>query len=288
MCPNLANGVIAMQNRSTEFHQNHPPARAPANPDRSSRRTARMAQRSVAHPMSQPLFYQSIVPLNRDTHAQKRVRIHPGMFGFAANDHLIPAVIDEFAAACRHLPILFLPGGAAPTPVFLVGVRSGHNILVGSDGRWEGAYIPAFVRRYPFILGEVEGADPMVCLDESSELLSEADGEPLFQENKETGFLNDRIALLRDYFDAARRTEVASKTLQDMDLFTSVTLDFKQGDLSSTSIHGLLAVDEQKLLALPDERIARLHRERVLGPIYAHLLSLGSVEPLGERARARS
>jgi hypothetical protein len=238
--------------------------------------------------MSQPLFYKSIVPLNREAHAAKRIRTHPGMFAFAANDHLVPAVIDEFAAACRHLPILFMPGGPAPIPAFLVGVRSGQNILVGSDGRWEGAYIPAFVRRYPFILGEVEGADPVVCLDEASELLSEADGEPLFEESRETGFLNDRITLLRDYFDAAKRTEAASKILQEMDLFTTVTLDFKQGDVSSTSIHGLLAVDEQKLVQLPDDKIARLHRERMLAPIYAHLLSLGSIEPLGERARARS
>ena len=245
--------------------------------------------KAVPYPMSQqPLFYRSIVPLNREAHARKRIRTHPGMFGFAANNHLIPAVIDEFAAACRHLPVLFLPAGAAPTPVFLVGVRSGHNILVGADGRWEGAYIPAFVRRYPFILGEVEGSDPVVCLDEGSELVNEADGEPLFEDTKETGFLNDRIALLRNYVDAAKRTEAASRILQEMDLFTTITIDFKQGDVSSTSIHGLLAIDEQKLLQLADEQVARLHRERMLAPIYAHLLSLGSIEPLGERARARS
>lgn len=235
----------------------------------------------------QPLFYQRIVSLNRETHATKKVHTGSGIYEFAAGSHLVPAVIDEFAAACRHLPIVFLPGSGAPTPVFLVGVRSGQNALVDGQGRWRGRYVPAFLRRYPFILGEVEGADPIVCVDEASSLLGDAEGEPLFEAEGESAFLKERIALVSGYFEAAKRTEAACAILHKMDLFTSINIDFQNSD-GASSMHGLWAIDEARLSSLRDENVLELNRERLLAPIYAHLLSLGGVEALGEMAQPRN
>jgi hypothetical protein len=73
-----------------------------------------------------------------------------------------------------------------------------------------------------------------------------------------------------------------------MELLAPITIDFRQGDVGATTIHGLLAVDERKLLDLSDEQVLRLHRESLLSPIYAHLLSLGAIELLGSRAQAKS
>ena len=56
------------------------------------------------------------------------------------------------------------------------------------DGHWAtGMYIPAFVRRYPFILAEkpagAEGDDITVFLDEKYEGFGQVDGERLFKED---------------------------------------------------------------------------------------------------------
>ena len=40
-------------------------------------------------------------------------------------------------------------------PVAILGLRGAANQFVNSEGAWrEGKYIPAYVRRYPFILME--------------------------------------------------------------------------------------------------------------------------------------
>ncbi|KQQ26389.1 hypothetical protein ASF53_20855 [Methylobacterium sp. Leaf123] len=44
-----------------------------------------------------PLFYRAV---HRTWHLA-----HPQRFGFARGSHLVPAVVDEFGPACRHLPI---------------------------------------------------------------------------------------------------------------------------------------------------------------------------------------
>lgn len=77
-----------------------------------------------------------------------------------------PAVIDEFVVASRHLPIVFVPTASKPTPVFLLGAQPGENRHVDPAGAWTGGYVPAYVRRYPFIIGDNAGAEPLVCIDE--------------------------------------------------------------------------------------------------------------------------
>ena len=234
-----------------------------------------------------PLFYRSVVPLNRETHAALRMKSGRDAFGFARGSQLVPAVLDEFAAACRELPILFIASGGAPSPVFLVGVRPDENLMVDENGAWIGSYVPAFLRRHPFIKGDVEGGESIVCLDETADaLMGDHDGEPLFVNGGETPLLRERIDLLNGYADAAQRTGAFGRLLVELSLLKSVTVDFKKPDGGSNAVHGLLAVDEEKLGTLPDDDYLQLRKENLLGPIYAHLLSLGAIDVLGRRATA--
>lgn len=229
-----------------------------------------------------PLFYRSVVPLHRNTHAGLGLR-NPQRFGFARSSHLVPAVLDEFAAACRHLPILFLPETLGPTPVFLVGLVPGRCALITQDETWSGRYLPAYLRRYPFILGEDEGQPPLVCIDESAEVVMQAgaageDGErlPLFgPDGAETALLQERSRLVAEYAQSARRTAAFGRILQDLGLLRAVTVhgqDPATGEMHT--LHGALAVDEGALAALVDEVFLRLRREGWLSAIHAHLVSL--------------
>ena len=158
------------------------------------------------------LFYSDAIPLNREAHRHYRVPTDAQRFGFASGSHLVPAVIDEFTAAAPHLPIVFVPGAGAPAACFLVGLRSGRNALVSPEGNWRGDYAPAYLRRYPFVLGEVEGADPLVCIDAAFAPREAPEGEALFtEEGGDTPALLDNIRLTNDFFLAAKRTEAVMK-----------------------------------------------------------------------------
>ena len=221
-----------------------------------------------------PMFYGKIVPLNREVHRDLRLDVGAQRFGFAAGAHLIPAVVDEFVAAAHHLPIVFVPGPNQPSPVFLVGVRPGENRFVGADGRWIGGYIPAFVRRYPFIIGEVAGAEPVVCVDEM--LPWHPDGEPLFVDGKDTPVLQANIALMNDYLAAAKRTEALVKSLLSFDLFRSVTIEVRDATGAQT-LHGMMTVDIDKLPKLADADFLALRSNGALPALYAQAGSLAEV-----------
>lgn len=232
-----------------------------------------------------PLFYRSLVALDRDAHRSWSVA-HPQRFGFARASHLVPALVDEFAAACRHLPILFLPESLGPTPVFLTGLAPGRSALVDGAGAWTGRYLPAYLRRYPFILGESEGAAPIVCLDDSDRSLigpapaaGEGGRQPLFApDGSDTPLLQERVRLVAEYAEAARRTAAFGRVLQDLGILSALTVQGQDPSTGAThSFHGVMGIDEAALAALSEEGFARLRREGVLPAVYAHLVSLQTI-----------
>lgn len=227
------------------------------------------------------IFYGNIIPLDRDNHRNLALDIDDDRFGFSAGSHLVPAVFDEFVAAAPHLPIVFLPGASAPVPVFLVGLRSGKNALVNAEGRWLGDYVPAYVRRYPLMFGEIEGRAPITCIDSAYALPKGKTGERIFtDEGEERPILVERIRLMNEFFLAAKRGEQLVKTLVELDLLRAVTIDAKFESGESLALHGMLTVDPGRLDQLPDEDFLRLRKENLLQPIYAHISSLSNIDAI--------
>jgi hypothetical protein len=229
-----------------------------------------------------PLFYQNIVPLDRARHRDLRLVRDKRPFAFAATSHIIPAVVDEFVAGARYLPILFLPATPHPTPVFLVGTRTGQNLYIDSEGKWIDPYVPAFVRRYPFMLGTPEGASPVICVDDKYESLRQKDvGERLFAEDgADTPLLQEYARLTETYFAAAKRTENFLETLAALQLLRSVTVEIRSDTGASTALHGFQTIDENRLNTLSDADFLKLRAEGLLPAIYAHLFSLTAVDRL--------
>ncbi|RVA88736.1 SapC family protein, partial [Mesorhizobium sp. M7A.F.Ca.CA.004.01.1.1] len=99
-----------------------------------------------------PLFYSRPEALNPARHGSLGLTARSD-FGFARSAHAIPVVASEMPAAMRSYPIVFIGPGKAP--VIITGVRQNENLFVGAEGKWTAPhYIPAYVRRYPFILAE--------------------------------------------------------------------------------------------------------------------------------------
>ena len=120
-----------------------------------------------------PLFYKAPRPVEASRHANSSL-IEDMDLAFAAEANAIPINVVEFAVASRHYPIVF--STAEPSlPVIVSGLRTGTNAFVGTDNTWaRGFYIPAYVRRYPFILMEnAEQQQFILCIDEESGVLTE-------------------------------------------------------------------------------------------------------------------
>jgi hypothetical protein len=206
---------------------------------------------------------------------------------YARSAHLIPALIDEFPTAASEIPIAFLPGASQPTAVFVTGIKPGSNVFVTPEGRWDAAYVPAYLRRYPFILGNVPNADAVLCIDEQYAGFDENQGEPLFSATGEPGQrIAEALQFANNYQTAATRTDEFAKALQALELFRPVSLDAKLPGGESTVVHGLMIVDETALGALGDEKFLELRRAGYLKPIYAHLMSIGILSRLTGKAGA--
>src|SRR5579872_3664520 len=114
--------------------------------------------------MTTALFYANPRPLQTDADAELRLRTLTN-FEFARNVNSIPINMIEFPLAARHYPITFV--GPEATPMAIVGLQT-ENLFLDAEGHWkEGYYIPAFVRRYPFIFAKGEATNEYsLCVDD--------------------------------------------------------------------------------------------------------------------------
>ncbi len=135
-------------------------------------------------PANLPLFYNNLVPLQSGPHAGYR-NLNSEKAPYFAQTHAVPITIDEFIFAQRHYPIVFSVGDN-PVPLALFGLNEGVNVYLEADGALKRElYVPAYVRRYPFLLARLtpEAQELSLCVDPDSGLVApDGDGQPLFED----------------------------------------------------------------------------------------------------------
>ncbi|MEO6801308.1 MAG: SapC family protein [Rhodanobacter sp.] len=246
--------------------------------------------------MAEVIFYEHPVPLNRADHKQLRLRGVPHM-KFAMNAHSVPLTVAEFGVAARDLMIVFAGTEVANAgPIALLGLRQNENLYVDAQGQWgRNTYIPAFVRRYPFVLGEKpegqEGGDFTVFLDDKFEGFTTDDGQRLFNEDgTDTELLTNAVGFLSEFQQNIERTRAFMQQLVKHNLLEPRNVQLHKGEPDSgqgITLNGLFMVNEEKLRALDEKVTHELMREGTLGWVYAHLLSLANIDRLAERLSVR-
>ncbi|MGN6226661.1 SapC family protein [Dyella sp. KULCS107] len=242
--------------------------------------------------MAEVFFYERPVPLNRSAHKDLRLKPVPSL-KFAANVHSVPLTGVEFPAAARDVPILFAGADMKDAgPMALLGLRQNENLFVDADGHWApNTYVPAFIRRYPFILAEKpegqEGDDFTVFLDEAYEGFNTEQGERLFKEDgADTEMLTNAVNFLGEFQQHVARTHWFMDQLRKYDLLEPRNIRLEK-DGKTINLNGLFVVSEEKLRQL-DEKVAHeFLKEGVLGWIYAHLLSLANIDRVSLRLNER-
>ena len=104
--------------------------------------------------MANLLFYEKPVPLNKNAHSGKKIRQAAHIFAFAGKTNSVVLAGVEFSEAAKEYPIVFAQSDETVVPVAMLGLRNEENLYVDEKGDWDAGYIPAFVRRYPFVLAE--------------------------------------------------------------------------------------------------------------------------------------
>ncbi|HEY8605580.1 MAG TPA: SapC family protein [Noviherbaspirillum sp.] len=239
--------------------------------------------------MTTMIFYERAVALNRDRHQKLKIRILPEHFSFADKTNSVLLAGSEFAEACRDYPIVFVGSEGGPfTAAALVGLGDKENLFTDSSGNWErGTYIPAFIRRYPFVLAGAETAETLtVCVDEAYRGLGEEEGEALFgADGQETEYLKNVVEFLRLFHAEMKRTAAFAAKVAELGVLSPKVITVERNG-SKQTLEGLWVVDEAKLNALDDAKTLELVRTGFMGWIYAHLLSLRNVARLANRMDA--
>jgi hypothetical protein len=226
------------------------------------------------------LFYSQPEPLSPEVHGKLGVKRMDGPFKFAKAGHAIPLTVGEFPLAALTGPIIFV--GDDKLPIAVMGLNAGENMFVGDDGLFEpGVYIPAYVRRYPFVFANDDTAQQMVlCIDRKAEFIVESGGDMPFFEGKEpSDYTKNCIEFCNNFEIERQRTMSFVQVLKDLDLFESKTATFTPTDANGVAgepqkIADYFGVSEEKLNKLPADKLVEIRDNGALAQIYAHLVSL--------------
>jgi len=227
------------------------------------------------------LFYSRPEPLTPELHGKLGVKRLDGPFKFAKAGHAIPLTVGEFPVAAVTGPIIFV--GEEKLPLSVMGLNAGDNMFVRPDGLFEpGVYIPAYVRRYPFVFANDDSNQQMVlCVDRSADFVVEGGDLPFFDAAGQPSDYTKACMEFCNNFEMERqRTMSFVQLLKDLDLFELKTATFTpptaegQPAAEPQKIAEYFGVSEEKLNKLPAEKFIELRDNGALAQIYAHLLSL--------------
>ena len=235
--------------------------------------------------MAQEGIYKNPILLNQVTH--KTVKIAKVVdFSFAKELNSVLVTGQEFLQASKHYPIVFVSGKNDDiVPLAILGLRTMENLYIDDAGKWkEGAYIPAFIRRYPFILAKNDpsGENFAISVDAAYEGFDSEEGMTLFGEDGNPSSDMDKvIEFLRQYQLQNMLTQEFVKKLSEYNLLKDFTADITMPAGEKLGFRGLKRINEQALLELDDAKALDLFRRGFLGWLYGHLYSLSNFSALG-------
>lgn len=238
----------------------------------------------------QVLFYKEPQPLAAEQHAALGVKKIEQPFGFLREAHAVPVTVSEFGTTAVSFPIIFV--GEDLTPVAVMGVRQGQNLFVDDEGQVDpDIYVPAFVRRYPFVFAADEGTDRLLlCVDRQAPMVTNQPEVPFFENGQPSKFTNDAIEFCKEFERQRRATVDFVNILKQHNLFEAKTVTFQPRDGQGNEvgeqqkIADYHAVSEEKLASLTDEQFVELRNTGALGACYAHMVSLMNWTNIIQRA----
>ncbi len=240
------------------------------------------------------LLYENPEPLSKEKHENLGLKETDRPFDFLMKTHFVPLTLDEFTLAAGNFPVIF--AGEDHTPLAIMGLRDGENLFVQKDGTYElDCYVPAYIRRYPFIFASEEKDDDrmIVCVDSAAKAISKNPDRPFFENGELSSFSKQSIEFLQYCETQRRHTQDFISMLKEHDLFEKKDVQFQDQNADGspgkmTKIADYFAIPDAKLADLPGEKLQEFCKNGYMSAIYAHRTSLGNWQRLINRALRRA
>lgn len=198
---------------------------------------------------------------------------------------------QEFMQAHKEYPIFFQKDEQSGQfqSFALLGFEDGENVFL-SDSGWDGDYVPALIRREPFLIGfQQQDGDaektPVIHIDlDNPRVSTDETGERVFLEGGgNSPYLQEVSKTLMMIHEGMQRMSVMFEAFTELDLIEPFTLDveFESGAAFKTSRYYTL--DQEKLFGLDDAVVAKLHRSGYLQYAYMVLESTSNIRRLIDR-----
>jgi len=234
------------------------------------------------------LIYENAVPVSKARHANWSVEVGND-YAFSRKVNSVPLAAVEFPGAAAEYAIVFAGSAEAVTPVVILGMRDQENLYLGPLGGWQAKYVPAFLRRYPFVFSSNdEGKNFVLCIDEAFPGFNqEGRGEKLFdEEGKPSPYTANVLKFLQSYQVEFRRTEAFCRKLQELNLLEPMRAQMTLGTGERLALTGFMVVNRARLKTLSGEKLLEMARTDELELVYAHLQSMRNFVAMRERFAA--
>ncbi len=234
---------------------------------------------------TQLLIYETAVPVSNGRHAKCAVDAGRG-YAFTRRVNSVPLMAVEFPQSAPEYAIVFAQSGDGVMPVVILGARPNENLYLAEDDSWSATYVPAFIRRYPFVFSpSADGKTFTLCVDEAFQGLNyQGRGNALFTEDgKHTPYVDKVLKFLQEYRAQFLRTQAFTNKLKELDLLEPMQAQFTLGTGQKMSLGGFQAVSRTRLKALPAEKLAELVATDELELVYLHLQSMRNFTAVKDR-----
>jgi hypothetical protein len=239
---------------------------------------------------SQLLIYENAVPVTANKHGDWSIEM-ANDFAFTKHVNSVPLMAVEFPNAASEYAIVFSGTKDAVIPAVILGMRADENLYLTDVGGWQARYVPAFVRRYPFVFAiSDDGKKFTLCIDESfPHFNQEGRGERLFTEdNKPTPYVERVLKFLEQYQLEFQRTQAFCKKLIELDLLEPMRAQAELGTGEKLSLGGFMAVNRDKAKALSPEKLSELAKTDELELLYLHLHSMRNFPAMANRLAGKA
>ena len=220
---------------------------------------------------SLPLYAQPHA-VHSVSHRDVAVKTGSGDYAFAARAPMVQVTVDEVERAALDYPIVFF--GADRQPYAVTGVEGERNLFVTEGQFRTGSYIPAYLRRYPFVFARDEGSDALIlCLDHASDRIGrtgDEGAEALFDGDQPTALTQQALFFCESYEAAAQRTRAFTTLLDELNLFEGRQAHYAApGAAEPTLLLDYATLDRARLDALSGGELQRLRDGGFLAASYA-------------------
>jgi SapC len=236
---------------------------------------------------TQLLIYKTAVPVTRGRHGD--CFIEGGAdYGFSSEVNSVPLMAVEFPQAASEYPIVFAGSGSEVTPAVVLGVRGTENLFLSGASEWKAKYVPAFIRRYPFVFSR-EADRFLLCVDEEyAGFNREGRGLRLFgDDGAPTSYVSNVLKFLQEFQAQFLRTQRFCARIVELGLLEPMQAQVTLAKGPSYSLGGFMAVNRDKLKSLPGETLSELARTDELELLYLHLQSMRNFDGLRDRLEHR-